>query len=93
MCLAPCGPRGVRITIVQQSEADQSRGGKVVLCKQLRRGQLAEFFGNLPPRRIGREACASSHHWGRTLEPGRLTQGAVRLPGRTLWPVLLTKHI
>jgi transposase len=42
--------------------------GKVVLRKQLRRGQLAEFFGNLPPCRIGMEACASSHHWGRTLE-------------------------
>src|SRR5208282_6013210 len=42
--------------------------GKVVLRKQLRRGQVAEFFVNLPPCLIGMEACASSHHWGRTLQ-------------------------
>ena len=42
--------------------------GKVVLRKQLRRSQVAEFFVNLPPCLIGMEACASSHHWGRTLE-------------------------
>src|SRR6202165_4321718 len=42
--------------------------GKVVLRKQLRRGQVAQFFVNLPPCLIGMEACASSHHWGRTLE-------------------------
>jgi transposase len=42
--------------------------GKVVLRKQLRRGQVAQFFVNLPPCLIGMEACASSHHWGRALE-------------------------
>ena len=42
--------------------------GRVVLRKQLRRGQVAEFFVNLPPCLIGMEACASSHHWGRTLQ-------------------------
>src|ERR1700693_3854229 len=42
--------------------------GKPVLRKQLRRGQIAEFFVNLPPCLIGMEACASAHHWGRTLE-------------------------
>ena len=42
--------------------------GKAVLRKQLRRAQLAEFFANLPPCLIGMEACASAHHWGRTLE-------------------------
>jgi transposase len=42
--------------------------GKVVVRKQLRRGQLAPFFVNLPPCLIGMEACASSHHWGRSLE-------------------------
>ena len=42
--------------------------GKAVLRKQLRRRQLAEFFVNLPPCLIGMEACASAHHWGRTLE-------------------------
>jgi transposase len=42
--------------------------GKTVLRKQLRRAQVAVFFGNLPPCLIGMEACASAHHWGRTLE-------------------------
>ena len=42
--------------------------GKAVLRKQLRRRQVAVFFGNLPPCVIGMEACASAHHWGRTLQ-------------------------
>jgi transposase len=43
-------------------------GGKVVLRKQLRRGQVAEFFVNVPSCLVGMESCASAHHWGRTLE-------------------------
>lgn len=42
--------------------------GKVVLRRQLRREQVARYFGNLAPCLIGMEACASAHHWGRTLE-------------------------
>jgi transposase len=42
--------------------------GKAVLRKQLRRVQVAIFFGNLPPCVIGMEACASAHYWGRTLQ-------------------------
>ena len=42
--------------------------GKAVLRKQLRRAQVAMFFGNLPPCVIGMEACASAHYWGRTLQ-------------------------
>ncbi len=42
--------------------------GKAVLRKQLRRKQVAVFFGNLPPCVIGMEACASAHHWARTLQ-------------------------
>jgi transposase len=42
--------------------------GKVVLRKQLRREQVAVYFGNLPPCLIGVEACATAHHWGRRLE-------------------------
>jgi len=38
---------------------------KVVLKKQLRRGQVLEFVGKLPPCLIGMEACATSHHWAR----------------------------
>jgi len=42
--------------------------GKAVLRKQLRRAQVSVFFGNLPPCVIGMEACASAHHWARTLQ-------------------------
>ena len=42
--------------------------GNAVLRKQLRRRQVAVFFGNLPPCVIGMEACASAHYWGRTLQ-------------------------
>lgn len=41
--------------------------GRVVLRKQLRRNQVPGFFANLPPCVIGMEACASAHHWARTL--------------------------
>jgi transposase len=40
---------------------------KSVLKKQLRRGQVLEFFSRLPPCLIGMEACATSHHWARAL--------------------------
>jgi transposase len=42
--------------------------GKVVLRRQLRRDQVTVFFAKLPLCLIGMEACASAHHWGRTLE-------------------------
>jgi transposase len=40
---------------------------KVVLKKQLRRGQVLKFFASLAPCLIGMEACASSHYWAREL--------------------------
>jgi transposase len=42
--------------------------GKAVLKKQLKRGQVMAFFGNLPPCLIGMEACGSAHYWARKLE-------------------------
>jgi transposase len=42
--------------------------GKVALRRQLKRHQVAPFFANLPACVIGMEACASAHHWGRTLQ-------------------------
>lgn len=33
----------------------------------LRRNQIRHFFIQLPPCRIGMEACATSHYWGREL--------------------------
>lgn len=42
--------------------------GKVVLRKQLRRKDLLAFFVQLPPCRIGMEACGSAHYWARELQ-------------------------
>jgi len=42
--------------------------GRAVLRRQLRRDQMTAFFANLPPCLIGMEACASAHHWARTLQ-------------------------
>lgn len=41
--------------------------GKAVLRKTLKRGQVLEFFANLPACLIGMEACAGAHYWAREL--------------------------
>lgn len=41
--------------------------GIVVLRRQLRRGQVEKFFAELPPCKVGIEACGSAHHWGRVI--------------------------
>src|SRR5271155_105839 len=40
---------------------------RVVVRKQLRRGQMLAFFKALPPCLVGMEACATSHYWAREL--------------------------
>jgi transposase len=40
---------------------------KVVVRRQLRRGQVMRFFEALAPCLIGLEACAGAHHWAREL--------------------------
>ena len=40
---------------------------KVVIRKQLRRGQVIKFFEALAPCLVGMEACATAHHWAREL--------------------------
>ena len=40
---------------------------KVVVRKQLRRGQILRFFEALPRCLVGMEACATSHYWAREL--------------------------
>ena len=39
---------------------------RVVLRRELRRGQVETFFTRAAPTKIALEACAGSHHWGRT---------------------------
>ena len=43
------------------------RTEKPIVTRQLRRSQMIEFFQKLEPCLIGMEACASAHHWARTL--------------------------
>src|SRR5262249_1465245 len=40
---------------------------KVVVRKQLRRGQVMKFFEALAPCLVGLEACATAHYWAREL--------------------------
>jgi transposase len=39
--------------------------GHVVLRKHIARSELLAFIANLPPLRIGMEACGSAHYWAR----------------------------
>jgi transposase len=41
--------------------------GRVVLRKRLRRGQLSDFFANLPICVVGLEATQGAHYWARVL--------------------------
>jgi len=41
--------------------------GKVVLRKQLRRGQVVELMGRLGRCEVGMEACGGAHHWARRI--------------------------
>lgn len=38
-----------------------------VLKRQLRRGQVKEYFSRLAPTAVAMEACGASHHWAREL--------------------------
>ena len=40
---------------------------KVVVRRQLRRGQVMRFFQELSPCLVGLEACATAHYWAREL--------------------------
>ncbi|HJX18572.1 MAG TPA: IS110 family transposase [Acidiferrobacterales bacterium] len=51
---------------VFQIHGEDARG-KVVLRKQLKRKDMAQFFAKLEPCLIGMEACGSAHHWARKL--------------------------
>lgn len=52
-------------SVFQAHGVDES--GKTMLVKKLHRKQMLPFFSKLPPCLIGVEACATAHHWARTL--------------------------
>jgi transposase len=53
-------------SVFQVHTVDQH--GKVVFRTQLKRGEAAEFFANLPACLIGMEACGSAHYWARKMQ-------------------------
>ena len=62
--------------------------GNVIVRKKLRRVGILAFFAELPPCRVGIEACATAHHWAREiavfghdvrLMPPSYVKGVVRL--------------
>ena len=42
--------------------------GTVVIRKRVGRARVLEFFADLPPCRVGMEACATAHQWARELK-------------------------
>ena len=46
--------------------------GRTMVRRRLSRGRLLDVFAQLPPCRIGMEACASAHHWARELKIRKL---------------------
>jgi transposase len=42
-------------------------GGAVAVRRQLRRGEVLKFFGDLSACLVGTEACASAHFWARQI--------------------------
>ena len=52
-------------SVFQAHGVDES--GRTVLVKKLHRKQMLPFFSKLPACLIGIEACATAHHWARTL--------------------------
>ena len=52
--------------------------GSAVLRKKLRRTQVLEFFGQLPPCVVAMEVCGGAHFWGR--EIGKLGHDVRLIP-------------
>jgi transposase len=52
-------------SVFQVHGADAS--GRMVVQKRLKRGQVVDFFRDLPGSIVAMEACGSAHHWGREL--------------------------
>src|SRR5262245_37013293 len=42
--------------------------GAVVIRKRVCRARVLDFFADLPPCRVGMEACATAHQWARELK-------------------------
>ena len=49
--------------------------GEAVVCRRLRRGQVASFFAALPPCMVGIEACGTAHFGAREIAATDMTYG------------------
>ena len=58
----------------------QNQRGAIVLRQKWSRGQVEARFANLPPCRIGMEACVGAHHLSRKLQ--MLGHDARLMPGQ-----------
>jgi transposase len=58
--------------------------GRVVIRRDLRRGQLVAFFAKQPTTEIVLEACGGSHHWARVL--GALGHTVKLIPAQYVKP-------
>jgi transposase len=41
--------------------------GKILIRRQLRRGEVLKFFQSVPPCLVGMEACGMAHYWAREI--------------------------
>jgi transposase len=56
---------GIDIATLVFHVVGMDASGQVVLRKRLARSALLTFIANLPPLRLGMEACGSAHDWAR----------------------------
>jgi transposase len=57
---------------------------RVALRKRLRRKEVLKFFANVPPTKVGMEACGGTHYWGREL--GKLGHEVILIPPQYVKP-------
>ena len=68
MTTTPLASIGIDISKEVFHVVGQNLRGAIVLRQRWSRGQVEARLANLPPCRIGMEACVGAHHLSRTLQ-------------------------
>ena len=63
--------------------------GEKILSRKLRRSQVEAYFAKLEPCLVGIEACATAHHWARTI--GKLGHQVRLMPPAYVKPYVKTQ--